>query len=84
MLTSRWDYSLSLLKGGVKGVKPSEAFVNHYKSMKVDDELKSMVRDLIGDDIGDRTRLTLVKAATDNDHPGMLAVLLGSPSFQQY
>jgi hypothetical protein len=84
VLTSRWDYSLSLLRGNVKGIKPSDAFINHYKSMKVEDELKSMVRDLIGDDIGDRTRLTLVKAATDNDHARMLAVLLGSPSFQQY
>ena len=84
VLTSRWDYSLSLLRGGVQGVKPSPAFVDHYKSMKVDDGLKSMVRDLIGDDIGDRTRLTLVKAASDNDYPQMLAILLGSPSFQQY
>jgi len=42
-----------------------------------------MVRELIGDDIGDRTRQVLKEANDANDIPRMMSVLLGSPSFQQ-
>jgi hypothetical protein len=42
-----------------------------------------MVRDLIGDDIGDRTRQVLKEANDANDVPRMISILVGSPSFQQ-
>ncbi len=83
VLTSRWDYSLRLLRGNEGGLKPAAALIEHYKAMKPDDQLKSMVKDLIGDDVGDRTRQTLVKASSENDQARMMAVLIGSPSFQQ-
>ena len=51
--------------------------------MKIDDELKAMVEELIGDDIGDRTAQP--GEERHRQRPArMLAILLGSPSFQQY
>ena len=83
VLTGRWDFSLELARGGVKGLKPSADVLKKYSSLKGDDRFVLMVRDLIGDDIGDRTRQSLKEASDANDIPRMLGVLLGSPSFQQ-
>jgi uncharacterized protein (DUF1800 family) len=83
VLTTRWDFSLQLMRGGVKGVHPSPAVVAKYAAMKGDERFVAMVRDLIGDDIGDKTRQSLKEASDANDIPRMIGILLGSPSFQQ-
>jgi hypothetical protein len=83
VLTSRWDFAWDMMRGGVNGVKPSPAIISKYAAMKGDERFVEMIRDYIGDDIGDRTRLVLKEASDANDIPRMLSILLGSPSFQQ-
>jgi hypothetical protein len=83
VLTTRWDYALQLMQGGIKGVRPSPAVIAKYAAMKGDERFVTMVRDLIGDDIGDKTRQSLKEASDANDIPRMIGILLGSPSFQQ-
>lgn len=83
VLTSRWDYAWDLMRGHVKGVQPSQSLIAKYAAMKGDQRYLEMVRELIGDDIGDRTRQVLKEANDANDVPRMMSVLLGSPSFQQ-
>ena len=39
--------------------------------------------DLIGSDLGDRTRAVVTEAALRNDRRRMLSIILGSPDFQQ-
>jgi len=83
VLTLRWDFSLDMVKGGVKGVAPSDKVIAKYAAMDPDTRFVTMVRDFIGDDIGDRTRQTLKEANDAKDYKRMVGVLLGSPSFQQ-
>ncbi|MDB5294206.1 MAG: hypothetical protein JWO31_189 [Phycisphaerales bacterium] len=83
VLTSRWDYALSLARGGVDGVKPSEKVFAKHAGKKVDELYKDVVRELICDDIGDKTRQVLKEAADAGDVKRMYAVLIGCPSFQQ-
>jgi len=83
VLTSRWDFAWAMMRGSVNGVTPSKAVLDKYTAMKGDDRFVQMVRDFIGDDIGDRTRQVLKEAGDANDVPRMMSILLGSPSFQQ-
>lgn len=83
VLTSRWDYSLAMCRGSVKGVKPSAKVFDKHKGKSVDDLYKDVVRELICDDIGDKTRQVLKEAADAGDIQRMYAILLGCPSFQQ-
>jgi uncharacterized protein (DUF1800 family) len=83
VLTSRWDYSLAMCRGSVKGVKPSSKVFEKHKGKSVDDLYKDVVRELICDDIGDKTRQVLKEAADAGDIQRMYAILLGCPSFQQ-
>ena len=83
VLTSRWDYAWDLCRGGVKGVKPNPAVFAKYKAMSPDDRYKNAVKEFIGDDIGDKTRQALKAAADEGDIETMVAILVGSPSFQQ-
>ena len=83
VLTARWDYALSLTRGGIDGIVPSEKVFAKHKSKKVDDLYKDIVRELICDDIGDKTRQVLKEAADEGDIKRMYSVLIGCPSFQQ-
>lgn len=83
VLTARWDYALHLAAGKVGGAKPAAPVLSKYKAMPPDDRFATMIRDLIGDDVGDRTRRSLKDAGDANDVPRMIGILLGSPSFQQ-
>jgi hypothetical protein len=83
VLTSRWDFALELMRGSVNGVTPSEKVFAKYKDQKVDDMYKNIVRELICDDIGDKTRQVLKEAADKKDIKEMYAILIGCPSFQQ-
>lgn len=83
VLTSRWDFARDLTRGGVAGVKINPAVMAKYKAMKPDDSYKVMIKDLVGDDIGDKTRIVLKEAADAGDAARMMGVLIGSPSFQQ-
>jgi hypothetical protein len=83
VLTARWDYALSLTRGDIEGVVPSEKVFAKHKNKKVDDLYKDIVRELICDDIGDKTRQVLKEAADEGDIKRMYSVLIGCPSFQQ-
>ncbi|HEX8912565.1 MAG TPA: DUF1800 domain-containing protein [Humisphaera sp.] len=83
VLTSRWDYSLSMCRGSIKGVTPNPKVFAKHKGKKVDDLYKDVVRELICDDIGDKTRQVLKEAADAGDIQRMYAILIGCPSFQQ-
>ncbi len=83
VLTSRWDFSWDLLRGRIRGITPSPTLLSKYSAIKGDERHVQMVRDLIGDDIGDRTRMVLKEANDANDVPRMISLLIGSPSFQQ-
>jgi uncharacterized protein (DUF1800 family) len=83
VLTTRWDFAWNLVNGSISGVSvPKEAF-SRYEQLKPEETLAVMVDDLIGGDIGDRTRTVLKEAAMKNDQPRMLSIILGSPDFQQ-
>lgn len=81
VLTSRWDFAFDLSRG--KGATPSSQLFAKYKGMKSEDMYKALVRELIGDDIGDKTRQALKAACDEGDVARAYSVLLGSPSFQQ-
>lgn len=83
VLTARWDYALSLTRGGIDGVVPSEKVFAKHKTKKVDEFYKDIVRELICDDIGDKTRQVLKEAADEGDIKRMYSILIGCPSFQQ-
>ena len=83
VLTARWDFALSMCRGSSKGVTPSEKVFGKHKGKAVDDLYKDVVRELICDDIGDRTRQILKEAADAGDVARMYAILIGCPSFQQ-
>jgi len=83
VLTARWDFALSLTRGGIEGVTPNEKVFAKHKGQKVDDMYKNIVRELICDDIGDKTRQVLKEAADAGDVKRMYSVLIGCPSFQQ-
>lgn len=83
VLTARWDYALALTRGNVEGIVPSEKVFDRHKGKKVDDLYKDVVRELICDDIGDKTRQVLKEAADAGDIKRMYSILMGCPSFQQ-
>ena len=83
VLTKRWDYGLSLARGGVAGVSIPPSFMNRYSGLKPEELEQKLIEDLIGGDVGDRELHVLQEAAAQNDTQQMLGVILGSPSFQQ-
>jgi uncharacterized protein (DUF1800 family) len=83
VLTARWDFALGMNSGRVSGVTPNPKVFARYKGQKVDDLYKNVVRELICDDIGDRTRQVLKEAADAGEVSRMYAILIGCPSFQQ-
>lgn len=78
VLTSRWDFAWSLVRGQINGIDMSDAFMAKYKGMEASKMQSKMVEDVIGGDIGDRE-----KKMDATEAPRMLSILLGSPSFQQ-
>ena len=83
VLTARWDFALGMNSGRVTGVTANDKVFDKHKGQKVDDLYKNVVRELICDDIGDRTRAVLKEAADAGDVKRMYAILIGCPSFQQ-
>ena len=84
VLTSRWDYAWKLARGSIRGVKIPEQFLSKYATLDATPARDQMVHDVIGADIGDRTAQALAGAAKQgSDRRRMLAILLGSPDFQQ-
>jgi uncharacterized protein (DUF1800 family) len=84
VLTSRWDYAWKMARGSIRGVTVPDEFFSRYASLEPTAARDKMVHDVIGADIGDRTAQSLTQAAqSPNDRKRMLAILLGSPDFQQ-
>ncbi len=83
VLTTRWDYAWNLVRGSIAGVSVPEEYFSRYEQMSVDETRQLMVDDLVGSEIGDRTRTVIGEAAAKGDKPRMLSVILGSPDFQQ-
>ena len=82
VLTSRWDYAHKMARGSIRGVKIPETFLAKYASLDGTAARDQMVQDLIGADIGDRTAQSMTEASK-GERRRMLAILLGSPDFQQ-
>ena len=82
VLTSRWDYAWKMCRGSVRGVKVPDEFLAKYSALDPTAARDQMVQDVIGADIGDRTAQALTEAG-GGDRKRMLAILLGSPDFQQ-
>jgi len=80
VLTGRWDYAWKLLHNGVPGITVSSDFIKSYSGLEGKPLHDKLVQTLIGDDIGTRTLEVLRKTT---DLPEMIAILMGSPSFQQ-
>ena len=83
VLTTRWDYAWKMVRGSVGGVQVPPEFLSRYGSLPPQEARDKMVHDLVGADIGDRTAQSLSKAAAAKDPQEMLAIILGSPDFQQ-
>jgi len=83
VLTSRWDYVWKVARGSVRGVKIPEELLSKYASLQPTEARDKMVHDMIGADVGDRTAQALSEAGAGSDRKRMLAILLGSPDFQQ-
>lgn len=84
VLTSRWDYAWKMARNSIRGVKVPEDFLSKYAALPPVEARDKMVHDVIGADIGDRTAQSLSQAAANgSERKRMLAILLGSPDFQQ-
>jgi len=90
VLTTRWDYSWKLVRGQVPGVSlPGDYFTAYENILRDRDKggpaamVDQMIKDIIGDDVGDRTREVMLEAAEQGSAPRAFSILLGSPSFQQ-
>jgi uncharacterized protein (DUF1800 family) len=83
VLTSRWDYAWNLVKGSIPGVKIPDSFFGRYEKLSGEETRQLMVDDLIGADLGDRTRKVIDDAAAKKDSRRILSVIVGSPDFQQ-
>jgi uncharacterized protein (DUF1800 family) len=84
VLTSRWDFCWKLIRGSVNGVEVPSSLLAKYDAIKTPEEkAKAMVGDLIGADIGERTRMILRAASEQGDSQRMMSIVLGSPDFQQ-
>jgi len=80
VLTGRWDYAWKLLHNAVPGITVSSDFIKSYSGLQGKPLHDRLIETLIGDDIGTRTLEVLRKTT---DLPEMIAILMGSPSFQQ-
>ena len=83
VLTTRWDYAWNLVRGSIAGVSVPEDYYGRYDQLSVEETRQLMVDDIVGSEIGDRTRTVIGEAAAKGDKPRMLSVILGSPDFQQ-
>ena len=83
VLTTRWDFAWNLVRGGIAGVKVPDDFFARYDQLGPEETRQLMTDDLIGSDLGDRTRGVVTEAAEQKDKRRMLSVILGAPDFQQ-
>jgi len=83
VLTRRWDYSLRLLRGDIKGVTVPSSFLASFDATKPEDMKDQIVAQLIGDSIGAATDKLLAREAKTGGARRVVGLLIGAPAFQQ-
>jgi uncharacterized protein (DUF1800 family) len=83
VLTKRWNYAYGLMGNKVRGVTVDPKLVDRYKADKPADIRAKVLKDFIGSDVGDHEDKLLMKLAEKGDIARMIAITVGSPSFQQ-
>jgi uncharacterized protein (DUF1800 family) len=84
VLTSRWDFCYHLIRGKVKGVElPGELLSFFDRKPTPEEKAQAMADEVIGAEIGERTKKLLQAAAETGDTARMMSITLGSPDFQQ-
>ena len=82
VLTRRWDYALQMSRSSLKGVSVPGSFIGKYEKLESDKMKGQMVSDIIGADIGDRTK-KLLDTYASHGTTSALGIVIGSPAFQQ-
>lgn len=83
VLTRRWDYAWQLVRGSIAGATvPSERMAK-YEALPPDEVKETLIKDLIGSDIGVETNQLLDDLGRRGGAKSMISILLGSPDFQQ-
>jgi hypothetical protein len=84
VLTSRWDFCHRLIQGKVKGVELPSNLLTFFENKKTPEEkAQAMADEVIGAEIGERTKKLLELASESGDTQRMMSITLGSPDFQQ-
>lgn len=83
VLTKRWNYAYALMANKVRGVSVDSKFVETFKAEKPEEMRAKVLREFIGGDVGDHEDKLLLLLAQKGDIAKMIAITVGSPSFQQ-
>jgi uncharacterized protein (DUF1800 family) len=83
VLTRRWNYVFALIYNRVPGVTVSDKFYESFAGENGGYTKRVAVKSIIGGQMGDATGRMLDEVAKSGDVKRVLAVILGSPSFQQ-
>jgi uncharacterized protein (DUF1800 family) len=83
VLTTRWQFAWDLTRGSADGITIPPAYIDRYKSLKPEEAEQKLIEDLLEGEVGDRELAALKDVASTGDIPRMMAIVLGSPSFQQ-
>ena len=83
VLTKRWNYAYALMAGKVRGVTVDSKLTERFKEGTPDEIRKKVTMQFIGGDVGDHEDKLLIKLAEKGDIAKMIAITVGSPSFQQ-
>ena len=83
VLTTRWQFAWDLTRGSADGVQIPPSFIDRYKTLKPEEAEQKLIEDLLEGEVGDRELAALKDVASSGDIQRMMAIVLGSPSFQQ-
>jgi len=83
VLTKRWNYAYGLMANKVRGVSVDMKLTERFKADKPEEVRSKVLKEFIGGDVGDHEDKLLLKLAEKNDIAKMIAITVGSPSFQQ-
>ncbi len=83
VLTKRWNYAYGLMANKVRGVSVDMKLTDRFKADKPEEIRSKVLKEFIGGDVGDHEDKLLLKLAEKNDIAKMIAITVGSPSFQQ-
>ncbi len=83
VLTKRWNYAYGLMAGRVRGISVDPKLVDRFKASTPEEMRDKVLKEFIGGDVGDHEDKLLVKLAEKGDIAKMIAITVGSPSFQQ-